>query len=156
MLALSLHGFKKQTVDAMRRSWYVVLMQFHEHRTHEDHRRRGAYDIVPGLDGDINVTVHHTGVIPHEWHMHKIHTDYFAVVQGRVLFRLAYDDGRPEEKTVLTEHDHKTLILPPEVWHNYIALEPSILVFYTDHKFNPNDEFRRPCDASGWEMENTA
>ena len=127
-------------------------MQFHPHRVHEDHRRRGAYEIVPGLSGDVNFTVHKTGVIPHEWHMHKIHTDYFAVVEGKVLFRFAYDDGRPEEKIVLTQDDHKTLILPSGVWHNYIALEPSILVFYISQKFDTNDEFRRPCDAEGWEL----
>lgn len=127
-------------------------MQFYEHRTHEDHRRRGAYDIVPELAGDMNFTVHNSAIVPHEWHMHKLHTDYFAVVKGKILFRMVYDDERPEEKIVLTEDDHKTLILPPEVWHNYIALEPSILVFYTSHKFNADDEFRRPCDATGWNI----
>ena len=127
-------------------------MEFHNHRIHEDDRRRGSYEIVPGLAGDMNFTVHNVSVIPHEWHMPKIHTDYFTVAKGKILFRMAHDDGKLEEKIVLTEHDHKTLILPPGVWHNYIALEPSILVFYTDHKFNANDEFRRSCDVDGWKI----
>ncbi|MDP3770300.1 MAG: WxcM-like domain-containing protein [bacterium] len=127
-------------------------MEFYAHRIHEDHRRRGAYEIVPGLSGDINFTVHKAGVVPHEWHMHNIHTDYFAVVEGKILFRTISDDGKVEEKVVLTKDDHKTLILPPGVWHNYIALKPSILVFYTSNKFNMADEFRRPCDPEGWNI----
>lgn len=127
-------------------------MEFHQHRVHEDHRRRGAYEIVPGLSGDINFTVHKARVVPHEWHRHNVHTDYFAVVEGKILFRMVYDDGRPEERVVLTKDDHKTLILPPGVWHNYMALEHSVVVFYTSHKFDASDEFRRPCDASGWEV----
>ena len=100
----------------------------------------------------MNFTVHNSGVVPHEWHMHKIHTDYFTVVKGKILFRFVYEDDRPEEKFVLGENDHKTLILSPGVWHNYIALEPSVLVFYTSHKFDVNDEFRRPSDPSGWKL----
>ena len=127
-------------------------MQFHNHRLHEDDRRKGAYDIVPGLPGDMNISVHSVSVIPHEWHMHKIHTDYFVVAKGKVLFRMAHDDGMPEERIALGEDDHKTLIIPPGVWHNYMILEPSILVFYIDRKFNADDEFRRPCDAQGWRL----
>lgn len=124
-------------------------MQFHEYRFHEDHRRSGHYDIVPGLLGDMNFSIHPAGVIPEEWHMHKVHTDYFTVAQGKVLFRLLYADGR-EEKFVLSDKDSKTLLVPPGVWHNYIALEPSLMLFYIDRKFDTADEFRKPCDQEGW------
>ena len=127
-------------------------MKFHEYRVHEDHRRRGSYDVVPSLPGDLNFTIHNPEVRPEELHMHKDQTDYFAVAKGRVLFRLEDKDGK-EEKFIMTEDDHKTLEIPPGIWHGYMALEPSIMVFYLTHKYDPNDEFRRPVDAEGWTLE---
>lgn len=125
-------------------------MQFHDYRIHEDERRKGRYDIIPGLAGDLNFSVHPAGVVPEDLHMHKVHADYFTVARGRVLFRLQYEDGR-EEKFALSAQDHKTLIIPPGVWHNYAALEPSLMIFYIDQKFDTADEFRRPVDAEGWQ-----
>lgn len=127
-------------------------MEWHEHRIHKDHRRSGAYDIVPGLPGDINFTIHYPNVAPEELHLHKFQTDYFSVIQGKVLFRLVYGDGRPEEKFVFSEDDHKTLIISPGVWHGYMALEPSIMVFYINHKYDARDEFRRKTDPSEWTL----
>lgn len=124
-------------------------MQFHEYRSREDHRRKGRYDIVPGLAGDMNFSVHPPGVIPEDLHMHKIHTDYFTVAEGRVLFRLVYEDGR-EEKFTVSGNDSKTLVVPPGVWHNYMALEPSVMIFYIDRKYDAADEFRKPVGPEGW------
>lgn len=133
--------------------WYSFFMVFHDHRIHADARRTGHYDIIPGLAGEINFTVHAVPSIPTEWHQHRVHTDYFAVAQGRVLFRLVREDGTPEEKIILSSNDSKTLIVPPGVWHNYLILEPdTILVFYISHPFDIADEFRRPCDPSGWHV----
>lgn len=129
------------------------MPQFYEYRTHSDHRRSGSYDIIPGVSGDFNFTKHPAGVIPEELHMHKKQTDYFAVAQGRVIFRLVYEDGR-EEKLLMTEDDHKTLIILPGIWHNYMALEPSIMVFYISHKYDPADEFHKKTDPSEWDMSN--
>lgn len=128
------------------------MPQFYEYRTHSDHRRSGSYDIIPGVEGDFNFTKHPAGVIPEELHMHEKQTDYFAIAKGKVMFRLAYEDGRPEEKIILSESDNKTLIIPPGVWHGYTALEPSIMIFYLSHKFDPSDEFRRKTDPSGWNI----
>src|SRR5271154_5832406 len=121
------------------------MAEFHEYRSHEDERRAGAYDIFPGLPGDANFTKHAPNIAPDELHMHKIHTDYFTVATGRVKFRLFYEDGR-EEKFLLTENDKRTLIVPPGVWHNYMALEPSMMIFYIDRKFDVADEFRKKID----------
>lgn len=126
-------------------------MQFYEYRTHLDHRRRGAYDIIPNVEGDFNFTVHNPNVIPEELHMHKKQTDYFAVVKGKVMFRLASENGE-EEKFIMTENDKKTLIIPPGIWHNYMALEPAIMVFYLSHKYDPADEFKRKTDPEGWKL----
>jgi len=128
-------------------------MESYEYRVHEDHRRRGAYDIIPGLPGDMNFTVHVPGVIPEELHMHHHQTDYFVVAHGKVLFRLVYDDGRPEEKFIVTEQDKKTVIIPPEVWHGYLAIEPSTMIFYITQKFNTADELRRKCSPEDWSYE---
>lgn len=127
-------------------------MEFHTYRVHEDHRRSGKYDLIPNLPGDVNMTRHVPGVIPHEFHLHKEQTDYFAVVEGKALFRLVYEDGRPEEKFVVSAGDRKTLVIPPGVWHNYLALEPTTMVFYTSRKFDMNDEFRKPCGPEGWSV----
>jgi dTDP-4-dehydrorhamnose 3,5-epimerase-like enzyme len=127
-------------------------MQFHEQRFHEDARRRGFYDIVPGLKGEMNFSHMNPGVIC-GMHMHRQQTDYFIVAKGSILMRLVYDDGRPEEKFVLSEHTHKTVVIPPGVWHGYKSLEPTVLVFYIDHKFNVDDESRRPTQADEWDIE---
>ncbi len=127
-------------------------MQFHNHRFHEDARRRGFYDIVPNLPGDMNVSHMNPGVIC-GMHMHRKQTDYFMVAKGSILIRLVYDDGRPEEKFVLSEHTHATVIIPPGVWHGYKSLEPSVVVFYIDHPFNAEDENRRPTHPDEWAIE---
>ncbi len=127
-------------------------MQFHDQRFNEDGRRRGFYDIIPGLPGDMNFTHMKAGRIC-GLHMHERQTDYFAVAQGSILVRLLYEDGRPEEKFVISEHTRKTLIIPPGVWHGYKSLEPAVLVFYIDKKFSTDDEHRRPTDPKDWEIE---
>lgn len=127
-------------------------MQWHEHRCHEDARRRGFYDIVPGLPGDINFTHMNPGIIC-GMHMHKQQTDYFAVIKGSILMRLVYDDGRPEEKFVISEHTHKTVTIPPGVWHGYKSLEPATLIFYIDRKFNNSDEFKRTTKPEDWKVD---
>jgi len=124
-------------------------MKFHQFRVHEDHRRRGFYDIFPGFEGDVCITKHIPGVIPDELHMHKRQTDYFTVADGKVLFRLVSEDGK-EEKFIMTADDKKTVIIPPGIWHGYLALEPSIMVFYISHKYDSNDEFRRKCSPDEW------
>lgn len=127
------------------------LTQFHEQRFHEDARRRGFYDIIPGLQGDMNFAVMPAGIIS-GMHMHKIHTDYFTVAKGRVMFRLVAEDGK-EEKVVLSEHSRKTLIIQPGIWHGYKSLEPSVMVFYISQKFNEDDEFKKPTKPEEWEIE---
>jgi dTDP-4-dehydrorhamnose 3,5-epimerase len=128
------------------------MAQWHEQRFHEDYRRRGFYDVIPQLLGDMNVTHMNAGVIS-GMHMHKRQTDYFVVAKGSIMVRLIYEDERPPEKFVLSEHSHRTLIIPPHVWHGYKALEASVLVFYIDRKFSQDDEFRRPTVEDDWEIE---
>jgi len=126
-------------------------MKWYEYRFHEDYRRRGFYDIIPVLPGEMNFTYMQPGIIS-GLHMHKKHTDYFTVAKGSIMIRLVDGDGK-EEKFVLSEHTHKTLIIPPGIWHGYKALEPSILIFYIDRKFNSDDEFRQETKAGEWEIE---
>jgi len=126
-------------------------MKFHKHRLHKDYRRSGTYDIIPGLSGDVNFTIHKPHIIPKELHMHKRQFDYFAIVKGKVLFRLIDKTGK-EEKVILDEQDHKTLIIPPYTWHGYLALKPTIMVFYINHKYNPADEFCRKTEVKEWEI----
>ncbi|MBU2573074.1 MAG: WxcM-like domain-containing protein [Elusimicrobia bacterium] len=127
------------------------MPRFYEYRTHSDRRRSGSYDLVPAGEGDFNFTRHPAGIIPEELHMHKKQTDYFAVVSGKVMFRLVPEDGK-EEKFIMTGSSHKTLIVPPGIWHGYLAVEPSIMVFYLSRKYDPADEFRRKTDPSEWKL----
>lgn len=127
----------------------MSLAKFHEQRFHEDDRRRGFYDVIPGLKGDMNFTHVPKGSIA-GMHMHNEQTDYFVVAKGAMLFRLLSDDGQ-EERIVISPYTKKTLIIPPGVWHGYKALEDSIVLFYIDQKFNTNDEHRRETIPSEWE-----
>ncbi len=128
-------------------------MKFYKYRTHSDSRRTGAYDIIPGLTGDFNFTKHPKGIIPEELHLHKRQTDYFAVVEGSVMFYLKHSNGR-KEKVIVSAKDGKTAIIPFGVWHGYTALEPSIMAFYLTHKYDPKDEFRKKIDPSEWKVPN--
>ncbi|KKR07383.1 MAG: hypothetical protein UT33_C0001G0002 [Candidatus Peregrinibacteria bacterium GW2011_GWC2_39_14] len=127
-------------------------MEWHAHRFHEDARRRGFYDIIPGLPGEMNFSHMPTGVIC-GLHMHKQHTDYFSVAKGSILMRLIYEDGHPEEKFVVSEYTRQTIIIPPGVWHGYKALEPTVLIFYINQKFDITDELRRSTQPEDWTME---
>ena len=61
---------------------------------------------------------------------------------------------RKKEKIIVSENDHKTVIIPPGVWHGYTALKPSIMAFYLSHKYDPKDEFRKKIDPSEWKVPN--
>lgn len=123
--------------------------KLHKQRFNEDDRRRGFYDIIPGLKGDMNFTHVPKGSIA-GLHLHKKQTDSFAVAKGRMLFRLITEGG-DEERIVLSSHSRKTLLIPPRVWHGYKALEDTILLSYIDQKFNKNDEYRRKTKPKDWE-----
>ena len=127
------------------------MAEFYKYRVHSDHRRSGSYDIIPDLAGDFNFTKHNPNIIPEELHMHKKQTDYFVVISGKVMFRLVHEDGR-EEKFIMTSEDNNTLIIPPGIWHGYLALETSIMAFYISHKYDIKDEFRRKTDSSEWTL----
>ena len=122
--------------------------KLHDQRFHEDDRRRGFYDIVPGLKGDLNFTHVPAGSIA-GLHLHKEQSDYFCVAKGAMLFRMITEDGK-EERVVLSAYSRKTLIIPPGVWHGYKALEDSIVIFYIDQKFNTNDEHRKETKPEDW------
>ena len=126
-------------------------MLWHEQRAHTDARRRGFYDIIPRLSGEMNFTDMNAGAIS-GLHCHRIHTDYLTVAKGSILVRLVYEDGRAEEKFVFKEQSRRTLIIPPGVWHGYRAIEPSILVFYIDRKYDPADELKRETRPEEWKI----
>src|SRR3989344_1826989 len=119
-------------------------MKFYEPRFHEDCRRWGSFDTIPGLPGEILITHVNKDIIM-GMHLHKKQQDCLAVIKGKIMIRLIKHRTNQEEKFVLSEHTHKTLIIPPNTWHGYRALEDSILIYYIDHKYDPkgSDEFRK-------------
>ena len=67
------------------------------------------------------------------------------------MFRLVHEDGK-EEKFIMTEKSNKGLIISPGIWHGYVALKSSIMVFYISHKFDTNDEYRKKTKKSEWRV----
>ncbi len=135
----------------MKKNKHQPLAEWHEQRFNEDARRRGYYDIIPGLKGDFNFAIIRKNIIC-GMHMHKKQTDFFVVASGCVLFRLLDENGK-EEKIVVSENTRKTLVIRPRLWHGYRALEKSVVIFYIDQKFNIEDEFRKKTNAKDWEIE---
>lgn len=129
-------------------------MKWYEQRFHEDYRRWGSFDTIPGLPGEILITHVNKDIIM-GMHLHKKQADCLAVIKGKIMVRLIDDKTKEEEKFVLSEHTHKTLIIPKDTWHGYRALEDSILIYYIDHKYDPTgaDEFRKKTKKEDWEIE---
>tara|TARA_Y100000310_G_scaffold338273_1_gene427452 strand:- start:173 stop:580 length:408 start_codon:yes stop_codon:yes gene_type:complete len=133
-----------------------MKVEWFEQRWHEDYRRIGSFDTIPGLEGEILVTHVPKDVIM-GMHLHKKQTDCLVVIKGRIMVRLFSNKPgkRDEEKFVLSENTHKTLIIPPNTWHGYKALEDTILMYYINRKYDEKnaDEHRRRTTAKDWEIE---
>ncbi len=119
-------------------------------RLADDDRARRACDCFP-TPGDINVTWAYPGRIV-AWHRHQRQTDNWLVVKGNLKVGLM-DDDRNVRWVYLSEHDRRTLRIPPGVWHGFMVLgnEEAILVYYITEKYNLEkpDEERLTVDAAG-------
>lgn len=94
----------------------------------------------------VNSTDHITA---HHWH--KKRTEYFYCIKGS--FQVSICEltvqgkiyGKQEFKYLSDKDSTNFIKLNPYVAHGYKALESgSIMLYYMDEKYNPNDEYRLP------------
>lgn len=98
------------------------------------------------------------------WHLHKLHTDQFAVTRGKL--QVVMVDIR--EKSSSFGHVNvvfmgvqrpRLLKIPPGIMHGWRALSrPEVIVVsFQTHVYDANDEFRFPWDCvleEVWEPKN--
>lgn len=88
------------------------------------------------------------------WHVHRIHTDQFAVTRGKIQIVCA--DLRRRSSTrgrvntfILGDRRPGLLVIPPGILHGWKALSvpEAIVTNLQSHVYDPKDEMRVPCDA---------
>ena len=125
-------------------------------RFHEDDRAQRFCDIFPEAGGQtMGSRIRPPGHVV-AWHRHKIQNDYWCCLQGSFKVGLAYDNG-DYEFIYLSDHNPRTIHIPPGVYHGYMSLEPnSILLYYMDQTYDPQDEYRAEVGYFGdeWSIPN--
>ncbi|GBD25937.1 hypothetical protein HRbin30_01264 [bacterium HR30] len=89
------------------------------------------------------------------WHKHRVLWDYFHISHGAAKFALC--DDRPDSPTyrkieeyVLSARNPSTLVVPPGVYHGWVALEDDTqLVSIASELYDPDnpDEERIPWNS---------
>ena len=109
---------------------------------HEDDRAQRLMNLFPEVNGQINVS--HVNSTSHivAWHKHEVQTDYWFCVKGSFKVGLAYPDGTVKWE-YLSDKNPRTLKIEPGIYHGYKALQPeSIMLYFLDQKYDPNDEWK--------------
>ena len=124
---------------------------------------QGLVDGFPAPTTQVSAALTYPGAIK-AFHVHKLQTDVWAVVQG--MFQVALADLRPASPTFglrntfyIGQLRSWQLLIPPGVAHGYkvIGTTPAMLVYLTDRLYNPDDEGRIPHNSTGinydWELQ---
>ena len=98
------------------------------------------------------------------FHFHRHQTDFWVVVHG--MLQVALVDLRPNSTTYGSKNTLYVgtlrpwqILIPPGVGHGYKVLgnEPAMLVYVTNHFYNPEDEgriaYNDPSIAYDWELQ---
>ena len=117
----------------------------------------------PASSTQVSTALSYPGSIK-AFHYHLEQTDFWVPVNG--MFQVAMVDLRPDSRTF---GERNTLyvgimrpwqiLIPPGIGHGYkvIGTTPAMLVYVTDHVYNPKDEGRIPHDEPGinydWELQ---
>ncbi|MCP3682752.1 MAG: dTDP-4-dehydrorhamnose 3,5-epimerase [bacterium] len=130
-------------------------------KVHEDYRGK-VMEILRSDDkefikfGQVYMTTCVPGVAK-AWHYHRIQTDSFACIKGKV--RLALFDSRPDSKTkgevqefLLSIDENPILVqIPNGVYHGFeCASDDACIIVNTPTEFynhNEPDEYRLPFDT---------
>jgi dTDP-4-dehydrorhamnose 3,5-epimerase len=100
--------------------------------------------------GQVYITTARPGIVK-AWHYHKLQTDHFCCVFGKI--RLALYDSRKSSETYgeimeweLSLEDPKLIKIPPLVYHGFkcISQEEAIVINIPTYPYNRNnpDEYR--------------
>lgn len=128
-------------------------------RSFKDTRGKSWYDIVPEMEGQIDITVNYPGTI-RAFHWHNKKTEWMFVITGEVRFILTdpQKNGEPVNTQEIFASQGECVRIEPHKWHGYQALgdKEAIVLEYADHKHDlkkPDDE-RKPWDTfSQWKKE---
>jgi dTDP-4-dehydrorhamnose 3,5-epimerase len=98
------------------------------------------------------------------WHLHRVHTDQFAVTRGKIQITLA--DLRENSGTfgrvdtfIIGTQMPGLVIIPPGILHGWKCLSmPEVIVYnFQSHVYDPNDEYKFKWDcalADVWQPRN--
>jgi dTDP-4-dehydrorhamnose 3,5-epimerase-like enzyme len=120
-------------------------------RSFRDTRGKSWYDIVPEMDGQIDITVNYPDTI-RAFHWHDQKTEWMFVVTGEVKFVLT----DPYEEVFCSQGD--VVKIDPKRWHGYQALgnAPAIVMEYGNKKHdlkNPDDKREEWNKFHAWTKE---
>ena len=123
---------------------------------HEDDRAQRLIDVFECLDGQVNVSYVNSTEHIVAWHKHNLQTDYWTCLKGSFKVGLATKENGCKFE-YLSDKNPKVLKITPGIYHGYKCLEPgSILMYYVNRKYDPNDEIRASIGDFGedWSTEN--
>lgn len=97
------------------------------------------------------------------FHRHKKTWDWFHIIKGSATFLFMSDDEPTESsvvtKIVLSSESKEIIVVPPGIWHGWVALEPDTTLLSTASECYDKecpDETRIPWDTIGkdiWEIQ---
>jgi dTDP-4-dehydrorhamnose 3,5-epimerase len=128
-------------------------------RTFKDTRGKCNYDIIPELEGQLDIAHNYPGTI-RAFHCHMDKTEWMYVVSGEFKFVLQGDeiDTEPEGKEIIYLSAGEKIQINPFVWHGYqvVGNEPGIIIEYATkkHDMKDPDDQRKPYDEyDDWKKE---
>ncbi|HRH76394.1 MAG TPA: hypothetical protein PK129_03520 [Cellvibrionaceae bacterium] len=79
-------------------------------------------------------------------HYHNVATEWFTLLQGRVLLNLQHIDTGERVSLLLDEHSPTTVRVFPRVAHSLIGIDhfDYLLMAYTDARYDPVDTLPYP------------
>lgn len=123
-----------------------------------DDRGYSIFDVFPLKEGQVNYSELDSSVIK-AFHRHKLQTDYWCCIKGKVLIVLVDDKGTITRK-ILSEKKPEVLEIKPNIWHGYRALNGNVsILYFCTKKYNKDipDEERCEWTKFGldlWNIEN--
>lgn len=79
-------------------------------------------------------------------HYHSAATEWFTILQGKVLLNLKHVDSGQTASLLLTDHAPVTVRVNPKVAHSLIGVDGHdyLLMAYTDIRYDPVDTIAYP------------
>lgn len=124
---------------------------------------QGLVSEFPFESTQVSAALNYPGIIK-AFHFHRFQTDYWVAAAG--LLQVALIDLRRGSRTYGAKNTFYIgtlrpwqLLIPPGVGHGYkvIGEQPSVLVYVTNHTYDPKDEGRIPYNdpsiAYDWELQ---